>query len=128
MEKKMTKRDYFNEIIAIATEMKRQDLVDFANHEIELLDKKKSSGKGKANETMDRNLELVYNALAESGKSTVSELIAKADLSVLANELNIVSTQKISAYLNKLVASGRVEKVTEKKKTYFSVVETETDN
>ena len=121
MDKKMTKRDYYNEIIAIATEMERQDLVDFANHEIELLDKKKSSGKGKVNETMDKNIELVYNALAEIGKSTASELIAKADLSPLANELNIVSTQKVSAYLNKLVACGRVAKATEKKKTYFFV-------
>ena len=128
MEKKMTKRDYYNEIIAIATKMERTDLVDFAKHEIELLDKKKSSGKGKVNETMDKNLELVYNALAKIGKATASELIAKADLSALANELKIVSTQKVSAYLNKLVASGRVEKSTEKKKTYFSVVETETDN
>ena len=128
MEKKMTKRDYFNEIIAIATDMERTDLVDFAKHEIELLDKKKSSGKGKANETMDRNVEIVYNALAEIGKSTASELIAKANLTMLANELGIVSTQKVSAYLNKLVASGKVEKVVEKKKTYFSVVETETDN
>lgn len=124
----MTKRDYFNEIMEIATEMERQDLVDFAKHEIELLDKKKSSGKGKVNETMNANVELVYNALAEIGKSTASELIAKADLSALANELKIVSTQKVSAYLNKLVAEKRVDKVVEKKKTYFFVVETETDN
>ena len=122
MEKKLTKRDYYNEIITIATEMERTDLVDFAKHEIELLDKKKSSGKGKVNETMDRNIEIVYNALVEFGKSTASELIAKADLSMLANELGIVSTQKVSAYLNKLVASGRVEKAVEKKKTYFSIV------
>lgn len=121
MEKKMTKRDYYNEIIAIATEMERTDLVEFAKHEIELLDKKKSSGKGKVNETMDKNIELVYNALAEIGRATATELIAKADLSPLANEFNIVSTQKVSAYLNKLVANGRVKKITEKKKTYFFV-------
>ena len=123
----MTKRDYYNEIIAIANEMERQDLVDFAKHEIELLDKKKSNGKAKVNETMDRNLEIVYNALAEIGRSTASELIAKADLSEIANELKIVSTQKVSAYLNKLVDYGRVEKVVEKKKSYFSVVATNQD-
>ena len=123
----MTKRDYYNEIIAIANEMERQDLVDFAKHEIELLDKKKSNGKAKVNETMDRNLEIVYNALAEIGRSTASELIAKADLSEIANELKIVSAQKVSAYLNKLVDYGRVEKVVEKKKSYFSVVATNQD-
>lgn len=121
----MTKRDCYNEIIAIATKMGRTDLVDFAKHEIELLDKKKSSGKGKVNETMNANIELVYNALAKIGRATASELIAKADLSALENELKIVSTQKVSAYLNKLVAEKRVDKVVEKKKTYFFVVETE---
>lgn len=119
----MTKRDYYNEIINIATEMDRQDLVDFANHEIELLDKKKSSGKGKVNETMTANIELVYQALAKVGKATATELIAKSDLSPLANESGIITTQKVSAYLNKLVDCGRVQKVVEKKKTYFSIVE-----
>ena len=126
MEKKMTKRDYFNEIIAIATERERQDIVDFAKHEIELLDKKKSSGKGKANATMDKNVELVYEELAKVDRATATELIAKGGLNSLANELGVVTPQKISAYLNKLVAQDRVEKITEKKKTYFSV-KTETD-
>ena len=122
----MTKRDYFNEIIAIATELERQDLIDFAKHEIELLDKKKSSGKGKANATMDKNVELVYEELAKVDRATATELIAKGGLNSLANELGVVTPQKISAYLNKLVAQDRVEKITEKKKTYFSV-KTETD-
>ena len=43
MEKKITKRDNFNEIIKIATELNRKDLVEFATHEIELLDRKKST-------------------------------------------------------------------------------------
>ena len=121
----MTKRDYFNEIIAIATDMERTDLVDFAKHEIELLDKKKSSGKGKVNETMSANVELVYNALAEIGRVTATELIAKQNekLLPLANELGVVTTQKVSAYLHKLVDSGRVKTESEKKKTYFSIVE-----
>jgi superfamily I DNA/RNA helicase len=123
MEKKMTKRDFYNEIMALANDNERTDIVEFCEHEIELLDRKKSNGKAKVNEAMDKNVELVYNALAEIGKSTASELIAKADLKPLENELGIVSTQKVSAYLNKLVASGRVEKTTEKKKTYFSIVE-----
>jgi Fic family protein len=122
MEKKMTKRDFYNEIMALANDNERTDIVEFCEHEIELLDRKKSNGKAKVNEKMLESVELVYNALAEIGKSTASELIAKADLSPLANELGIVSTQKVSSYLNKLVESGKVEKVIEKKKTYFSIV------
>ena len=121
----MTKRDYYNEIINIANEMERQDLVDFANHEIELLDRKKSNGKEKVNETMVANLELVFNALMRNGKSTATELIAKQNemLLPLANDSGIITTQKVASYLNKLVESGRVEKVVEKKKTYFSIAE-----
>jgi glycine cleavage system aminomethyltransferase T len=57
-------------------------------------------------------------------RATATELIAKASetLKPLANEDGVITTQKVSAYLNKLVASGRVKKETEKKKTYFSVV------
>ena len=125
MEKKMTKRDYYNEIIAIATEMERTDLVEFAKHEIELLDKKKSSGKGKVNEPMSANVELVYNELAKVEKATATELIARGGLTALKNESGVVTTQKVSAYLHKLVESGRVKTIAEKKKTYFAVVELE---
>lgn len=123
MEKKMTKRDFYNEIIELATDCERQDIIDFCNHEIELLEKKKSNGKAKVNEGMLANIELVYNALAEIGRATATELIAKAsaDLKPLENDLGVITTQKVSAYLNKLVDCGRVEKATEKKKTYFSV-------
>ena len=86
-----------------------------------MLDKKKSSGKGKTNATMDKNVELVYEELAKVDRATATELIAKGGLNSLANELGVVTPQKISAYLNKLVAQDRVEKITEKKKTYFSV-------
>jgi glycine cleavage system aminomethyltransferase T len=125
MEKKMTKRDFYNEIIELATDCERQDIIDFCNHELELLEKKKSNGKAKVNETMDKNIELVYNALVEMNeRATATELIAKesANLKPLENDLGVITTQKVSAYLNKLVASGRVAKETEKKKTYFSVV------
>jgi glycine cleavage system aminomethyltransferase T len=124
MEKKMTKKDFYNEIIELATDCERQDIIDFCNHELELLEKKKSNGKAKVNESMLANVELVYNALAEMERATATELIAKASetLKPLANEDGVITTQKVSAYLNKLVASGRVKKETEKKKTYFSVV------
>ena len=122
MEKKITKKEMF-ELIAKVNANDTQ-IVEFCKHEIELLDRKKSNGNAKANEKMEKSVELVYNALASMGKSaTASELIANADLTELANESGVVSTQKVSAYLNKLVALGKVEKFTDKKKTYFKVVD-----
>lgn len=120
MEKKVTKREMYE---LIKTKLANDnEIVEFCDHEIELLDRKKSNGKAKVNEKLDANVELVYNALVEVGeKVTATELIAKTDLSALANDVGVVTTQKVSAYLNKLVAVDRVEKITEKKKTYFSV-------
>ena len=123
MEKKVTKRDYYNQIINLARENDMQEIIDFCEHEIELLDKKKSSGKSKVNEAVNKNIDLVYNELVKLGKATATELIAKGNLNELRNENGVVTTQKISSYLNKLVDLGKVEKIVDKKKSIFVVKE-----
>ena len=120
MEKKMTKKEMFTLIATLNAS--NTEIVDFCNHEIELLERKKSNGNAKANEKMDSQVNLVYNALVSVGKPiTASELIAQGGLDELANESGVVSTQKVSALLKKLVDGGKVSKFTDKKKTYFSV-------
>ena len=121
MEKKITKREKFEMLKALVKD--NAMLVEFIDHEIELLDKKKSNGNAKANEKMEKSVEIVYNALVSVGRAvTASELIAEKGLTELVNESGVVSTQKVSALLKKLVDSGKVEKYTEKKKTYFKIV------
>ena len=121
MEKKMTKKEMFTLIATLNAS--NQAIVDFCNHEIELLDNKKSNGNKKANEKVVKETEIVYNALVAVGRAvSASELIAESNLDELANESGVVSTQKVSAMLKKLVESGKVEKHTNKKKTYFKVV------
>ena len=121
-EKKITKRENFENIKAFLAENGKTEWAEVMAHEIELLDRKKSQGNAKANEKMESAVELVYNALANVGKAVaVSELIAESNLDELANESGVVSTQKVSALLKKLVDSGRVEKYTDKKKTYFRI-------
>ena len=120
MEKKMTKKEMFTLIATLNAS--NQEIVDFCNHEIELLEKKKSNGNAKANEKMEKSVDLVYNALVSVDRAvTASELIAETDLSALENESGVVSTQKVSAMLKKLVDSGKVEKFIDKKKTYFRI-------
>lgn len=119
--KKPTKRETLTNLIARYPN--DSELVAYCEHEIELLDNKKASGSKKVNETAVANENLVYNALASVGEPvTATDLIAKTDLSALANESGIVTPQKVSAYLKKLKDSGRVITTTDKKKTYFSVV------
>lgn len=128
MAKEMTKKEKFLMAIEMATANGNEMLVEFFNHEIELLNRKKSNGNEKANEKMEKSIELVYNAIVSVGiPVSASELIAKYDLSELANEFGVVSSQKVSAYLNKLVARGSIVKFLDKKKTLFKVAETDSE-
>ena len=122
MEKKLTKRDMYNLIMELNAD--NQSIVDFCNHELELLARKKSNGNAKANEKVAENLDLVYDALVECGKSvTATELIATGLLNDkgMENDVGIITSQKVSNYLNKLVDKGTVVKEVIKKKTYFSI-------
>ncbi len=120
MEKKMTKKEMFTLIATLNAS--NQEIVDFCNHEIELLDNKKSNGNKKANEKVAKEVEIVYNALVSVGRAvTASELIAETDLTALENESGVVSTQKVSAMFKKLKEQGKVESYTDKKKTYFRI-------
>lgn len=121
MEKKMTKKEMFTLIANLNAT--NSAIVEFCNHEIELLDNKKSNGNKKANEKVAKETEIVYNALVSVGRATTaSELIAETDLTALANESGVVSPQKVSAMFKKLKEQGKVDSYTDKKKTYFKVV------
>ena len=117
---KMTKRDYFNAILAVLATVEDTDvsgLTAFVNHEIELLENKRSSTK--PTKTQTENLavkETIVSVLKEMGKpATITEM------QKFSADLAEFSCQKLSALLKQLVENDKtVTKVTEKKKTYFS--------
>ena len=118
---KVTKKDMFNEVIAIAEGLGRQDIVDFANHEIELLEKKASkSGQTKTQKENEALIERVFEAL-----ETVGKAVTITELQIEVAEMGEYSNQKLSAMLKKLVDCGRVAKTVDKKKSYFSIPITE---
>lgn len=124
--KKMTKKEMYNLIATLNAD--NTEIVEFCKHEIELLDRKKSNGNTKANKQVADNVELVYDALVSVGKAvSITELIANTDLSALANDGGVVTTQRISAYMKKLVESDRVKSYKDKKRTLFEIVVTDTD-
>ena len=117
MEKKITKRDNFNEIIKIATELNRKDLVEFATHEIELLDRKKSTDTTSKTQIENENIK---NVIVD----TLTELAKFATITDIQNanpQLAELSNQKISALLKQLVDTEVVKKQIDKKKAYFGV-------
>lgn len=122
MEKKMTKKEMFAQIIAMAkgeeVEILAEEIVAFAEHEIELLTKKSStSTKTKTQKENEIFVEQVYEALMEVGKPvTVTELMGASEKTAC------FSNQKLSALLKKLKDSGRIDKKVENKKTYFFVI------
>ena len=117
MANKKTLKDYFNEIIALAEENGRDDLVEFAKGRIEVLNKKTENRKpSKTDEANAHIKEVIVEALSGVEEATVSELIK------LNDELRELSNQKVSALLRQLVETGKVEKYVDKKKSYFSVV------
>lgn len=118
--KKVTKRDNFNALLEIEEVKANQGLVDFINHELELLDKKSAShttaktANQKANEEIKTK---IVDALVQLGKSTISELQAGSE------EMAEYSNQKLSALLKQLVDSKAVVRTMDKKKAYFEVAE-----
>ena len=118
--KKVTKKEMFGRLIEVVKGANVEDanaMVEFLNHEIELVSKKRNTQTKtqKANEGL---VEVVYNAIAEAGKAiTVTELFE-----IVKND-EIKSAQKTSALVKKLVDAGRVARTEEKNKAYFTIAE-----
>jgi hypothetical protein len=112
---KMTQRDYFNEIIALAEANDRSDLVEFAEGRIALLDKKASAKK--PTKTQEENVAIkaeIMSVLTNEGV-TVSDLQSKSDV------LGSLSNQRVSALLRQLIAEEKVVKTVDKKKSFFAL-------
>ena len=117
MANKKTKREFFGEIREIVKE--NTELVEFIDHELELLDKKTSAKSTKVNTEQEELKGKIVNALNKIGRSvTISELQKENA------EMAEYSNQKLSAMLKKLVDNKQVTKMIDKKKSYFMVAET----
>ena len=94
-----------------------QDVINFVNHEIELLDRKHS--KTSQTKTQKEN-ELIKESIVK----VLTEIDKPVTITELQNEsaeMEVYSNQKLSALLKQLVQSGIVTKTIDKKKSYFSV-------
>ena len=116
MTNMMTKRELFAKMMEKYnfTEEERA----FIEHEIELLEKKKS-GERKPTATQIAN---------EGLKETILEVLTGAETPMTVSEiikahaeLVELSNQKVSALMTQLVNEHKVVKTTEKRKSYFSI-------
>ncbi len=114
--KKMTKADYFKQIMANypLTEDEKQ----FVEHELELLAKKNSAEKKPtAQQTANKGIQsAIYEGMVEGKLYTITDIIkeipACADL----------TNQRVSAIVRQMMPD-LIERVEEKRKAYFRKVE-----
>lgn len=120
MANKLTKRDYFKMILEVVEG--NEQLTEFVNHELELLDKKASFKSMTSNQKENEQIKArIIQALVELGKPvTITELQANN------GEMAQYSNQKLSALIKQMVRSednpnGEITRAMDKKKAYFSI-------
>lgn len=114
--KKMTKREKFEMLKALSEVQANPMLTEFIEHELELLAKKNTSEKKPtavqvANEGLKQT---IMDVLNENGG-----LMTITDIQKSCEELAELSNQKVSALIRQLKDDGKVEKVEDKRKSYF---------
>lgn len=114
----MTKRDFYNAFLKIEEIKRNPDYVAFCEHEIELLEKKNSAEK-KPTATQKANADLkvaIVTNMAPNRLYTITEMIKEFP------ELSDLTNQKVSAIIRQLKDEGKVEKIEDKRKSFFRVV------
>ena len=93
-------------------------VVDYAKHEIELLDKKASNKTPTKTQVENENIK---NVIVEVLTNTTSPMTI-TDITNANDKLVELSNQKISALLTQLINANLVVRTSDKKKAYFSIV------
>jgi predicted transcriptional regulator len=114
--KKITKREKFEMLKAIAEVQANPVLSEFIERELELLSKKNSAEKKPTAQQAENEAikEIILENLTE--RMTISEMLKTIP------ELAEYSNQKISALMRQLILEGLVVKTEDKRKSYFSKV------
>ena len=120
MANKITKREVIGMMMKEEVVKANPTYVAYLENELALLDKKAQNRK--ATKTQEQNVGIkatILKVLATIGSGTVT------DIQNGNEELSALSNQKVSALVRQLVESGEVVKTTDKKKSIFSLAESE---
>ena len=115
--KKITKRERFESLLTIPAVQADQGLVDFINHELELLAKKNSADK-KPTAQQTAN-EAIKSAIVEAMEANRLYTVTEIQKSVA--ECAELSNQRVSALLRQLKDDGVVVRTEDKRKAFFSL-------
>ena len=114
--KKMTKREKFEMLKNIQAVAENEMLIEFINHELELLAKKNASEKKQTPQQIATEglKQTIVDVMVETGG-----LMTVTDIQKSCAELSELSNQRISALLRQMVLDNKVERVEDKRKAYF---------
>ena len=122
MANKITKREVIGMMMKEEVVKANPTYVAYLENELALLNKKAQNKK--ATKTQEQNVSIkatILEVLATIGSGTVTEIQnGNAELSALSN-------QKVSALVRQLVEAGKVMKTVDKKKSIFSLAESEVE-
>ncbi len=115
--KKFTKRDYYNTLLDLAEVKANPKLVEFIEHELELLDRKNSTDKKPtAQQTANEAIKVaILDNMAEGKMYTITDLIKSVP------ECADLTNQRVSALVRQLVDDKVVVRTEDKRKAYFSL-------
>ena len=120
-EKKLTKRDYFNQLLGLDEVKGNEKLVNFISHELELLAKKNASGTGKPTAVQVAN-EGIKSDILECMANEPNRLFTISEMQKVFPCCAELSNQRVSALVRQLVADGKVERIEEKRKAVFRYI------
>lgn len=117
--RKPTKRDNFNALLAIPAVAANAELVAFINHEVELLDKKNAAErKPTPKQTENAGFKADILDWMTAGEQYLSADIAKGVPSIVEAG---ISGNRVTAMLTQLVNDGAIVRTVDKRKSYYSL-------
>lgn len=119
MANKKTKKELFGEVREIVEREGRIDLIEFVDHELELLEKKANrTGTTKTQKENEGIKEKIIEALVR-----IATPVTITELQEQDEEMAQYSNQKISALLTQLIKEEKVVRNKDKKKSVFTIAE-----
>lgn len=111
---KITKRDRFNTLLTFDEVKANPDMVEFIQHELDLLAKKNASEKKPtANQLANEGIKAdILDMMEDNTLYTVTEIQKSLGADF--------SNQRVSALLRQMIADGVVVRTEDKRKAYFS--------
>lgn len=118
--KKITKRDRYNALLSIPAVANDPEMVEFIEHEIDLLNRKNTTkdGEKRLTKTQTENAKVAEEILSYM---EIDHLYAPADLIKLVPACAEYSVPKISAVVRPLVDDNKIVKVNDKRKVYYKL-------